>query len=230
MNAKKTKRMGYAPYALALAGLLVAGAGCAARQEQAAASPAAQAVQTPQQQSQQALDAARDAQKKATDQQRKAVAAQQEVQRLHQQLTQAQERARQEQAKAQQLQEQANEATRRSTQQAQDAQGQATQALTRQGEQLDRGELTVSGHVTRASEDRLVVQPPGGAPMTFTLGDDTRVRIDGRSASAAEIRQGHDALVAYDVARAAGIAGDPPTATLVEIRTGQPGAADSPRR
>lgn len=210
----------FGPHARAFAGLLIlAGAGCAHQQQESSTTPAAAAVQTPQRQSQRALDRAREAQQRAADQERKAIAAQQEVQRLHQQLLRAQDHARQEQAKARQLQEQANLATRDATQQAERSQQQASRALAEQGRQLDRGELTVTGHVTHATADQLVVQPQSGGPMTFHVGSATRVLIDGHGANAADIQQGQDALVAYDVA------GEQPTAKLVQIRTGRTGGA-----
>jgi hypothetical protein len=58
--------------------------------------------------------------------------------------------------------------------------------------------------------------------MTFRVTNQTQVRIDGRQASAGDIQQGGDARVAYQ------IAGNEPTATLVQVVTGHPSQAPQP--
>jgi hypothetical protein len=198
------------------AGLIGVAGGCASMQgDRTPANPTTQQVRESQQQSQQALKQAQEAQQRATDQAKRAADAQGEVRDLQQQLVQAQQKAKDEQAKAQQLQQEANQATQRSAQDAQASQRQAAETLSQATRQVQRDEQTVSGMVTQASPGELVVRPrSGGDPMTFRLTEQTQVRIDGRQASATEIRQGADALVSYQVS------GTQPTASSVQVLTG----------
>jgi hypothetical protein len=69
--------------------------------------------------------------------------------------------------------------------------------------------------VSQANPDSIVVTPQAGSPMTFKINDRTQVQIDGRQASAGEIRQGGDARVAYQMS------GAEPTATVIQVITGQ---------
>jgi colicin import membrane protein len=209
-------------YALPCAGLLViGGGGCAGRQE-TAASPTARHVESAQQQSQQALDRAAEAQKRASKQGERVAQAQREVQDAQRRLTAAQERLASEQEKAEQLQQQANEARAQATRDAQASQQEASRALTQQGDHVKRREQTFSGQVSQTAPDSIVVTPQVGEPMRFKVTGSTQVQIDGRRASAGEIQQGGDARVAYQ------ISGTEPTATVVQVITGQPGRAAQP--
>jgi colicin import membrane protein len=209
-------------YALPCAGVLViAGSGCAGPQ-QSAESPTARHVESAQQQSQQALDRAAEAQKRASKQGERVAQAQRDVQDAQRRLTEAQKRLAGEQEKAEQLQQQAIEAEAQATREAQASQQEASRALTQQGEQVKRREQTFSGQVSQAAPDSIVVTPQVGAPMRFNVTGNTQVQIDGRRASAAEIQQGGDARVVYQ------ISGSEPTATVVQVITGQPGRAAQP--
>ncbi len=210
-------------YALPCAGLLVmGGSGCAGRQS--AASPTARHVESAQQRSQQALDRAAEAQKRASRQGEVVAQAQREVQDAQRRLTEAQERLGNEQVKAEQLQQQAIEARTEATREAQASQQEASRALSLQGEHVKRREQTFSGQVSQATADSIVVTPQVGEPMRFKVTDNTRVQIDGRQASAGEIQQGGDARVAYQVS------GTEPTATVVQVITGEPVRGAQPPR
>ena len=204
-------------YALPCAGLLViGGSGCAGRQT-TAESPTARHVQSAQQQSQQALDRAAEAQKRASRQGERVAQAQREVQDAQRRLTEAQERLVDEQAKAEQLQQQAIEARMQATREVEASQQEASRALTQQGEHVKRREQTFSGQVSQAAADSIVVTPQVGEPMRFKVTGNTQVQIDGRKASSAQIQQGGDARVAYQVS------GTEPTATVIQVITGEPG-------
>lgn len=204
-------------YGLPLAGILALTAtGCASTRQarDTSGNPAARQVAASQKQTEQALAQASDAQKRASEQQRRAADAQRDVREAQRRLDEAQRRAEAETTKAKEVQRQANEATREATQQAQQAQQQASQQLANQAQIVARGEQLVAGQVTRASPTELVVEQQGGKHVTFTLTPDTRVQIDGRQASAADIVQGGEARVAYEVT------GTEPTARSVHIMTG----------
>lgn len=209
-------------YALSSAGLVALASGCASRQEKTVASP----VETAQGQSAQALEAASDAQKRASEQAKRAAEAREDADEAQakadeaqQKLTEARAKAEQEQLKAQQLQREASQTTQAAMQQTQQSQERASQALEQRSRGIGQGEQTVSGFVARASGNELVVQPQRGGAMSFQVGADTQVRIDGREATAADIRQGSDARVAYD------IAGGQAKAVRIEVNTGQPPGA-----
>ncbi len=208
-------------YALPCAGLLViGGSGCAGRQT--AESPTARHVQSAQQQSQQALDRAAEAQKRASRQGERVAQAQREVQDAQRRLTEAQERLVNEQAKAEQLQQQAIEARMQATREVEASQQEASRALTQQGQHVKRREQTFSGQVSQAAADSIVVTPQVGEPMRFKVTGNTQVQIDGRKASSAQIQQGGDARVAYQVS------GTEPTATVIQVITGEPGRVAQP--
>ncbi len=193
----------------------VASFGCAGMRQESQ-SPSAQQVRTPQQESEQAIKRAQEAQKQATEQAERAAQAQGKVRELQRKLTQAQQTAREEQAQAEQLQREANRVTQQSASRAQESQQQAQQALARQGRRVERDQQEVRGVVLRANAGQLLVKPPNGDAMSFHVGDQTRVQIDGRAAHAADIRQGEDALVAYRMS------GSQPVALTVEVATGHP--------
>ncbi len=203
-------------YGLPLAGIFaITATGCASTRQASDSSgnPAARQVAASQKQTERALADASEAQKRASEQQRRAADAQRDVREAQRRLDEAQRRAEAETTKAKEVQRQANEATREATQQAQQAQAQASRQLANQEQIVARGEQLVAGQVTRASPTELVVEQ-GGKAMTFTLTPDTRVQIDGRQASAADIVQGGEARVAYEVT------GTEPTARSVHIMTG----------
>lgn len=199
---------------LSCAGLLALG-GCASmrgNRSTESASPGARQVATSQEQSERALDEARNAQKRASEQARKADQAQQDVQEAQRRLAEARQRAQSEAEKARRLQEEANQATERAGEQARESQQQASSALATQSERTRRGEQMISGQVLRASDDELVVRLRGrDESMTFRITEQTQVRIAGAQATASEIRQGEDARVSYQVS------GIEPMATEVQV-------------
>jgi colicin import membrane protein len=207
-------------WVLPCAGLLAAGSGCASRQ--ASESPTARRVASAQEQSQAALDRTAKAQERATEQGERVAQAQRELQEAQRRLSEAQARVEQEQVKAERLQREAIQAREEATPRASAAQQEASRALTQQGEHVQRQEQTFSGQVTQASADSLVVTPETGEPMTFKITDATEVRIDGRRASAADVQQGADARVAYQ------ISGAEAAATTVQVMTGQPSQEPQP--
>lgn len=204
-------------YALPSVGLLAIASGCAGARAERAESPTARSVSTAQADSEEAIKRAADAQKRATEAGERVADAQAEVSKQQDRLAQAQEKLRQEQVKAEQAQQEAMRAMRESTQQAQQSQQQAAQALATQGEYVQRGQQTFSGQVTQASAEQIVVTPQAGKPMTFRVTERTRVQVDGRESSAADIQRGGDARVAYEVS------GTEPTATVVQVITGRVG-------
>ena len=209
-----------AKYALPCAGLLaLGGLHCASTSQQASESPnpTTREVASSQQASQQALKQAQEAQKAATDQTRKANEAQARVQNDQEKLRQDQDIARQEQAKAQQLQQQANQESQQAGQVAQQQQQRAATGLSQQTQEVARGRQTAAGVVTRVRPDEVVVQPPSGQAMRFSLNESTKVQIEGRASTADEIREGQQARVAYEAS-----ANGP---TAVSIRVSGAGAA-----
>ncbi len=210
-------------YALPCAGLIAATAtGCASTRDSRASNPTASGVSASQERSHQALTGAADAQKRASEQQRRATEAQENVRDAQRRLDEAQRRAETEAAKARQAQQEANESARQASLQAEEAQQQATRQLTTQQRIVARGEQLIAGQVTRSSPNQIVVVPRGGEAMTFAITPDTRVEIDGRQASAAEIVQGRDVRVAYDAT------GSEPTARSVQIVTGNAAGTNAP--
>jgi hypothetical protein len=204
-------------FGLSFVGLLaVAGAACAHQQSASSQNPMEARVAASQQQSQEALKRAHDAQQKAAEQEKKAVDARQEVAKAQQALTQAQQKAQAEQQQAQQLQQAANQATQEASRTAQQSQQMAAQQLSEQGRMVQRGELSVAGPVRQATQRSVTVQTPDQGAMTFRVTDQTRVTIDGRQASAAEIQPGADARVAYQVG------GLEPSAMAIQVMTGNP--------
>lgn len=179
-------------------------------------------VVTPQEQAQQALQRAREAQARASEQSQRAAAAMAEVRQKQQALQAAQLEAEREAQKARELQLEANRVTARAADQARHSQQDATRALAETTQRLDRGQQLVRGVVSRSDGRTLVVQPQGGSPMALDIVGDTRVRIDGRQASASEIRQGESALVSYEMS------GTQPTAVSVQVSRGLPRSAPSP--
>jgi colicin import membrane protein len=210
------------------AALVVTVGGCAGMRggsSETGGNPGAQKVENPQQQTEQALRQASESQKKASEQQKRAAEAQREVERKQQELQLAQQKAQTEQQKAQQLQLEANVATEQGAKQAQRSQQQASRALSQQSARIGRGEQQLQGQVSQATSRQLVMQTQGGQAMTFDLDADTRIRIDGREATAAQIQPGENALVSYEVS------GTQPTARVVQISTGNPspsGTAPTP--
>jgi hypothetical protein len=205
-------------YVVPWAGLLLAvvGSGCAGRQEQqAASSPAARRVAASQEESEKALQEAREAQRKASEQAKRAATAQDELAQEQRRLIDAQQRAEREQEKARQLQAEAYQAMQRASDVATPAQQEALQSMATQLRRIERGEGTILGQVTSASAEEIVVRPPVGETMKFRVTDDTRVQIDGRESSAARIRQGEDARVSYQ------IVGNQPVAIAVKVMSGE---------
>lgn len=200
-------------FGLSIVGLLAVAGACA---HQRSANPMEARVAASQGQSQEALKRAHDAQQTAAEQQKKAADARQEVAKAQQALTQAQQKAQVEQQKAQQLQQQANQATQQASREAQQSQRMATQQLSEQGRMVQRGELSVAGPVRDASSRSVTVETPDQGAMTFRVTDQTRVTIDGRQASAADIQPGADARVAYQVG------GLEPSAMAIQVMTGNP--------
>jgi colicin import membrane protein len=207
-------------WALPCVGLIALGGACAGSGG-ASQNPAARQVETSQDRSAQALEGATEAQQRAADQAEKAAEAQQEVQQAQvalqeaqQKLTEAQAKAQQEHQKAEQLQQAANQTTQTATQEAQQAQQQATQTLSKEGQQVQQGEQMLSGFVSQATGNQLVVKSQSGEEMKFKVTDQTQIRIDGRQGSATEIVPGADARVSYQVGEME------PAALRVEVITG----------
>ena len=212
------------------AALVFAIGGCAGMggaSKDTGSSPGTQKIENPQQQSEQALRQASDAQKKASEQQKRAAEAQRDYQQKQRELQVAQQKMEAEQQKAEQLQLQANEATQLGTERAQRSQQQASRALSQQSARSERGEQQLQGQVSQATSRQLVVQTQSGQAMTFDITGETRIRIDGREATAQQIQPGENALVSYEMS------GTEPTALAVQISTGNlapTGSAATPAR
>ncbi len=190
----------------------LAAAACAHGQSsEATMSPAAQQAAQAQSTSQQALSRANDAQKKASDQADKARKAQQDVQAAQRQLSEAQRTAEQEQRKAEQLQQAANEATQHAAQVAQQSQQQASSALQQEGQQVARGEQTLTGTIEQVQPGQIAVRPSGGHTMSFRVGAQTAVRVDGQEGTFSDVSQGENARVAYQ------LTGPTPTALSIDV-------------
>jgi len=207
-------------YALPCAGLLALAGACASTSQQSSESPnpTTREVASSQQASEQSLKQAQEAQKQATSQSQQAAEAQARVRSDQEKLRQDQEIARQEQAKAQQLQTQAGQETQQSAQQTQQQQQRAAAALSQQTQETAKGQQTAAGIITRVRPDEVVVQPPSGQAMRFSLNDSTQVQIEGRTSTADEIQEGQQARVAYETST------NGPTAVMIRVQ-GAGGAA-----
>jgi hypothetical protein len=191
--------------------LVMAGAGCAGARKQAreSPSPVTRQVELSQTRTEEALKGAQEAQDRATTQARKAAAAEDVVRQDQEKLAQDQLTARQEQAKAQQLQ---REATR-------DASWQPprwAQALATGVAAADAAERPREGRGRgRAGAPGRGDDPTPGHAMSFRVSDRTQVWIEGRKASADQIREGSEARVSYEASN------EGPSA--VSISVGRPG-------
>jgi hypothetical protein len=180
----------------------------------ASTNPTAQRTLASQQQSEEALVLAHEAQRKASEQANRAAEAEAEVQKAQQALVLAQERARAEQKEAVQLQKQASQQTREAARTAQQSQVQAEQALRDEGEQLAHGEQSTSGHVTKASGSHVTLRQPDGTSMTFQVTGGTQVMLDGRRSQAMALSPGEQALIDYK------LSGAEPVAVLIQAASG----------
>ena len=57
--------------------------------------------------------------------------------------------------------------------------------------------ISVAGRVTESAADRLVIAPVVGTPMAVLVNAQTRVEVDGRTSSAAELAPGTEVRVLY---------------------------------
>jgi hypothetical protein len=195
--------------------VVLAIAGCASRQGEAAQNPGNARVAVAQQSSEQNLQNAIEAQEKATQAQARTAQPQADVQRAQQQLQQAQQKAVQAQAEAQRLQQDADEKTRQATQLAQASQQQAAGALGAETKRVQANIEFFAGQVSQASGGALRVTPASGDPMTFRITSQTQLDVDGRRGTLSEIQPGSDARVAYQRN------GTEATATSVQVVTGK---------
>jgi hypothetical protein len=131
-------------------------------------------------------------------------------------LLKARDKEQAEQTKAMQLQQQANASTAAATRQAQQSQQAASQGLTREQQLAQRGTTVLSGNVMQVTPNHLVVQRQDGLSMKFRVTPQTYVSIDGKRASTAQILQGENALVSYQMS------GTEPQAINVQVVTGKP--------
>jgi len=180
--------------------LVMAGAGCAGARKQAreSPSPVTRQVELSQTRTEEALKGAQEAQDRATAQARKAAVAEDVVRQDQEKLAQDQQTARQEQAKAQQLQREATRESELAAAEVGRQQALASGALQQQTRRTARGEQLAAGVVTQVRPDEVMIQPPMGDAMSFRVSDRTQVWIEGRKASAGQIREGSEARVSYE--------------------------------
>ncbi|HTP29531.1 MAG TPA: hypothetical protein VMK12_28175 [Anaeromyxobacteraceae bacterium] len=174
----------------------LAGVNCASAAKESP-SPEMRTIAAAQERSQEALGRAEQAQNDATKAVEKAVAAQANVQRDEDKLSYDQGIARQMAAKAQQAQTLATQKTRQATRETLRLQAKASETLASETKRVAKGIQMADGLVTRTRPDQVVIQPPTGDTMSFVIGKETRVRIEGRKSSAYKIREGTEARVAY---------------------------------
>jgi hypothetical protein len=185
-------------YVLPAAGLLAVGSSCMSSSKQAQ-SPAAQQIQQAQAKSEEAMNRAQEAQRNATDQEKRAADARQRLQQDQQKLVEDRQVAMQETQKAQQLQAQANKEAAQAHQLLSQQQTAATAGLSEEAQRARRGEHVVGGRVTQAGPNQISLQTPSGESMSFRVDPQSKVQIEGQSASPTDIQQGADARVSYQV-------------------------------
>jgi multidrug efflux pump subunit AcrA (membrane-fusion protein) len=166
-------------------------------------------TRTAQEQAHQTLQQAADAQKKAADEQAKVEKLQQEVTQKQKELADAQARLKAQIVKAQQAQRDAEEANRRAQQAAQQQQRAASQTQRTETQQMQSTnqerlqtwtqDKTISGRVLNASGDKIEVRTPDQGALGLKITDSTAVRVNGKTASVAEIPPGADVRASYQV-------------------------------
>ena len=193
--------------------VVLAIAGCASRQGEAAQNPGSARVEAAQRNTEQNLQDSIDAQQKAIQAQERTAQPEAEVLQAQQQLQQAQKKATQAQAEAQRLQQYADEKMRQATQQTQKSQQQAAGALAAETKRVQANVEFFAGQVSQASGDALRVTPANGDPMTFRITSQTQLDVNGHKGTLGEIQPGADARVAYQ------FNGTERTATSVQVST-----------
>ena len=183
--------------ALGMVGLL-AGAGCATTSAQRETGSRGEAT-TAQAEAGKELRGAQDAQRAASEQQARANKAEAEVENLQRELAAAQSRAATERARARDLQEKANLALEQGQARAGAAQGRALEAQRGQAAEARQSTNVVEGRLTLVSGARLVIEPPRGPRMELETNENTRVTLDGQSASLADLPRGADVRASYSV-------------------------------
>lgn len=215
------------PWMFVAAAVLLGAVGCRQREAPEQAQPVTQA----QQQSEQALERAQEAQEEAREQREAAIGAREEVAEAQQDVREAQQEAEQER-------QQALEAQREAEQQAQAAQQQAQQAreqLAQQQQQAQEGigaqpgmgaqegpMLTVSGQVTAAQENSLLLRSQAGESVRLLINEDTQVLINGQQGEFTDIAEGAQVRASY---RTQGE--QEPTALRVEVMDSAMGGSGS---
>jgi colicin import membrane protein len=163
---------------------------------------------TQQDQAQQSLQRAADAQKKAADEQARVEQAQQEVTQKQKELADAQAKLRGQTAKAEQAQRDAQEATRLSHQEASQQQQQAlqtqrseTQQRRSQNEQNQSWtqEQTANGTVVQAANDQVQIRTQDKNLLQLQITDSTAVTLNGQTATAAQLPAGTDVRASYQM-------------------------------
>lgn len=164
---------------------------------------------TAQDQAQQQLQAAADAQKKAADEQKQVEADQRNVQQKQKELADAQAVLRGQRVKAQQAQRDAQQLTEQAQQEATTEQREALRYQKQQAQKTTEenaahvkdwtSEKNVEGRVVQASSDSVSVRTQDQKLMKLDLSDSTAVNLDGHAAKAAEIKPGSDVRASYQL-------------------------------
>ena len=164
-------------------------------------------TRTAQDQAQQSLQAAADAQKRAADEQAKVEQFQQQVTQKQKELADAQAKLKGQIAKADQAQRDAQAATQASQQEAQQQQKQASQIQRNESQQMlstaqERQqtwsqEKNVTGRVVQAQGDRLQVRTLDQGLLELQISDSTAVKVNGESSSVSQIKPGADVRASY---------------------------------
>jgi len=128
---------------------------------------------------------------KLNQQRQQAVSAQQNAQQQGQQAAQVSQQANQ-----QALQDEQNQVQQQQAKQQQFAQ-QQQQAIQQPGAGQSGAAQSVSGTVGQVSNDGIVLQRQGQAPLQLNTDASTQITLDGQQASLAQLKQGANVQVSY---------------------------------
>jgi colicin import membrane protein len=185
-----------------------------------------------QSQAQQKLQRAADAQKHALEEQQKAEKAQQDVVNAQKALADAQAKLAGQRAKAEQAQREAQQSAQEAQQEAQRDQQRASQMqrqdaqqqsqLTQQNQQAWTQAKNVRGQAVTASRDEVLVRSSDQGELRLKVNDSTAISVDGKMASAEDIKPGQDVRASYQV-----VDGQP---TALRIEASMPTQSSEPKK
>ena len=166
-------------------------------------------TRTAQDQAQQSLQAAADAQKKAADEQAKAEQAQRNVTQKQKELADAQAQLRGQIAKAEQAQRDAQQATKTAQTEASKQQQQAMQTQRTESQQMQSSaqqkqqtwtqEQSARGTVVQAGSDQLQIRTQDKDLLQLQITDSTAVTFNGQTTSVSQLQPGSEVRASYQM-------------------------------